>query len=217
MRNRIEDDDDDNAPRIAVDDDDLFPSFERYDAMMAAVSSRGFVGLGHDGVDAMVPLLDLLDHVRGQISSGRDSDDDRDDDSVENEGEMHRRPVSRNRTRDPGDGCRLDDASNEKFGDNDDARRPDVRYGRYEDNDGNGGADLSEERSISKRRRIGTGTDVVRSDHGGGVRVYTSRSLPMGSTLYMSYGAKGNDSLLGRYGFAIPNNVEPDGEELGAG
>jgi hypothetical protein len=39
----------------------------------------------------------------------------------------------------------------------------------------------------------------------------------MGSTLYMSYGAKGNDSLLGRYGFAIPNNVEPDGEELGAG
>ena len=49
------------------------------------------------------------------------------------------------------------------------------------------------------------------------MRVYTSRSLLMGSTLYMSYGAKGNHSLLGRYGFAIPNNVEPDGEEFKAG
>jgi hypothetical protein len=42
--------------------------------------------------------------------------------------------------------------------------------------------------------------------------VFTSRSLPMGSALHMTYGAKGNASLLGRYGFAIPNNVEPDGE-----
>jgi hypothetical protein len=33
----------------------------------------------------------------------------------------------------------------------------------------------------------------------------------------MTYGAKGNASLLGRYGFAIPNNVEPDGEGPGAG
>jgi hypothetical protein len=41
--------------------------------------------------------------------------------------------------------------------------------------------------------------------------VFTSRSLPMGSALHMTYGAKGNASLLGRYGFAIPNNVEPDG------
>jgi hypothetical protein len=35
--------------------------------------ARGFVGLGRDGVDAMVPLLDLLDHVRGGPSSSSSS------------------------------------------------------------------------------------------------------------------------------------------------
>jgi len=44
-----------------------FPSFEQFDDMFAAVSSRGFAGLGSDDgqSDAMVPLLDLLDHRRG--------------------------------------------------------------------------------------------------------------------------------------------------------
>ena len=43
------------------------PSFEQFDDMFAAVSSRGFAGLGSDDgqSDAMVPLLDLLDHRRG--------------------------------------------------------------------------------------------------------------------------------------------------------
>ena len=42
-------------------------SFEQFDDMFAAVSSRGFAGLGSDDgqSDAMVPLLDLLDHRRG--------------------------------------------------------------------------------------------------------------------------------------------------------
>ena len=44
-----------------------FPSFEKFDDMFAAVSSRAFAGLGSDDckMDAMVPLLDLLDHRRG--------------------------------------------------------------------------------------------------------------------------------------------------------
>jgi len=48
----------------------LFPSFEEYDVAMAFVTSRVFEGLGRDGVDAMVPLLDLLDHVRGPSYEG---------------------------------------------------------------------------------------------------------------------------------------------------
>jgi hypothetical protein len=57
------DDDHDN-------DRKLFPSFEEYDVAMAFVTSRVFEGLGRDGVDAMVPLLDLLDHVRGPSDEG---------------------------------------------------------------------------------------------------------------------------------------------------
>mmetsp|Transcript_17099 Transcript_17099/g.37287 ORF Transcript_17099/g.37287 Transcript_17099/m.37287 type:complete len:556 (+) Transcript_17099:108-1775(+) len=43
------------------------PTFQQFDDMFAAVSSRGFAGLGSDDgtIDAMVPLLDLLDHRRG--------------------------------------------------------------------------------------------------------------------------------------------------------
>jgi len=41
--------------------------------------------------------------------------------------------------------------------------------------------------------------------------VSTSRPLSFGAALHMTYGAKGNAALLGRYGFCIPNNVEPDG------
>ena len=36
-----------------------------FDQMLAAVASRGFAAIGSDGLDAMVPLLDLLDHKRG--------------------------------------------------------------------------------------------------------------------------------------------------------
>ena len=45
-----------------------FPTLEQYDTMMGAVTSRGFEGLGYDGVDVMIPLLDLLNHVRGSNS-----------------------------------------------------------------------------------------------------------------------------------------------------
>ncbi len=46
---------------------------------------------------------------------------------------------------------------------------------------------------------------------GGGVRVSASRSLPIGSKLHMTYGAKGNEAVLGRYRFCIPNNNEHNG------
>ena len=42
-----------------------FPLFESFDHMLAAVGSRAFDSLGQDGMDAMVPILDLLDHKRG--------------------------------------------------------------------------------------------------------------------------------------------------------
>ena len=43
------------------------PTFQQFDDMFSAVSSRGFAGLGSDDgkSDAMVPLLDLLNHRRG--------------------------------------------------------------------------------------------------------------------------------------------------------
>ena len=43
----------------------VFPSFDYYSDMMAVLTSRGFAGLGSDGVDALVLLFDLLNHVRG--------------------------------------------------------------------------------------------------------------------------------------------------------
>jgi len=45
--------------------DVALPSLEHFDQALAAVSSRAFAGLGGDELDAMVPLLDLLDHRRG--------------------------------------------------------------------------------------------------------------------------------------------------------
>ncbi len=42
-----------------------FPTIEVFDQMLAAVGSRAFDGLGDDGLEAMVPLLDLCDHKRG--------------------------------------------------------------------------------------------------------------------------------------------------------
>lgn len=50
-----------------------YPSFEEFDDAFAAVCSRGFAGLGKDdgSVDTLVPLLDLLDHRRGNSKNVR--------------------------------------------------------------------------------------------------------------------------------------------------
>jgi len=119
-----------------------FPGFELYDSMMAMVTSRAFASLGYDGVDAMIPLLDLLNHARG------------------NRGENM------------------------------------LRYERYDKN----GSEASSEPMV-KRQKI----------PGGGVHVRTSKPVSEGSALNMTYGAKGNVTLLGRYGFCIDDNIEPDG------
>jgi hypothetical protein len=45
-----------------------FPEYDCFDQMIAAISSRAFGGLGTVGdqvVDAMIPLLDLMNHKRG--------------------------------------------------------------------------------------------------------------------------------------------------------
>ena len=113
------------------------PSYNEFDDMFAAVSSRGFAGLGsNDGQsDAMVPLLDLLDHRRGT-----------------------------------------------------DAKK-DVRYKRSSDAD-----DQDEDSSATVY-----------------IEVVADRDLSPGSTIHDTYGAKGNAQLCFRYGFCIPNNLEPDG------
>ncbi|KAL7449020.1 hypothetical protein ACHAWC_001125, partial [Mediolabrus comicus] len=149
-----------------------FPTLEQYDTMMGAVTSRGFEGLGYDGVDVMIPLLDLLNHYRGR------------------------------------------DSSNSEF-----AR---VRYERYNMNECNekkkdgvvevADGDEGEGVSPPPTKRIKTS---LSSSVGGGVKVTTAQriSLPANATipLQMTYGAKSNSTLLGRYGFCIENNVEPDG------
>lgn len=154
----------------------IFPSFEQYSHAMAMVTSRGFDGLGCDGVDAMIPLLDMLNHIRGPTFVG--------------EGNVGGTGYDREATSDEN----LVESS-----------RPDVHYEREDDNAG-GDADDSDH-IPSKRQK----TKSYEGGVGGGVLVYTSRYLSSGSTLRMTYGAKGNAALLGRYGFAILNNVEPDG------
>ena len=42
--------------------------------MMAVLTSRGFSGLGHDGLDALTPLLDLLNYVRGGAADRKGCD-----------------------------------------------------------------------------------------------------------------------------------------------
>lgn len=150
-----------------------FPTLEQYDTMMCAVTSRGFEGLGYDGVDVMIPLLDLLNHVRG------------------------------------GDGSNSDFAR--------------VRYERYnmdecneKKKDGVVGVDDGDEGegvSPPPTKRMKT---TLKSSVGGGVKVTAAQriTLPINATipLQMTYGAKSNSTLLGRYGFCIENNVEPDGK-----
>ncbi|EJK50894.1 hypothetical protein THAOC_29994 [Thalassiosira oceanica] len=122
-----------------------FPRFELYDGMLGCLTSRAFASLGFDGVDAMIPLLDLLNHARGHGCNGGENM---------------------------------------------------VRYERYEKN----GSEASSVPMV-KRQKI----------PGGGVQVRTSKPVSEGSALNMTYGAKSNATLLGRYGFCIDDNIEPDG------
>jgi hypothetical protein len=205
------DDDHDN-------DRKLFPSFEEYDVAMAFVTSRVFEGLGRDGVDAMVPLLDLLDHVRGPSDEG-----------MGNVGGTGYDPRPAPSPREDGGGpdddhsverCRRDGRASDETS-VDASRCQDIGHGRRdEDDEDRDEADDDDggDHNIPpppKRRRIAEGSDVSSraegGSGGGGVLVYTTRSLPAGSTLRMTYGAKGNAALLSRYGFAIHNNAEPDG------
>jgi hypothetical protein len=142
-----------------------FPSLQSYDMMMAAVSSRGFAALGYEGLDVMIPMLDLLNHVRGQC-----------------------------------DGL------------NEPRAAADVRYERYESSQGekdyvnSTSADRLHQNTL-KRKELATTALGGR----GGIKVTAARHLRPGIKLLMTYGAKGNAALLGRYGFCIDNNVEPDG------
>ena len=151
------------------DTQSIFPSFELYDRMMAVLTSRGFAGLGYDNVDALIPMLDLLNHKRGH-------------------GEVSVRNVDTNK---------MTEILTERNG-------PDVRYERYANNDVRDD-ESTDGKPQPKRQRMTT-------DGSGGVQVTTAHSLTSGSILYMTYGSKGNAALLGRYGFCIPNNIEPDGE-----
>ena len=156
---------------------DVFPSFEQYDEMMAMLTSRGFAGLGYDGVDAMVPLLDLLDHSRGGKKIG---------------------------IQPPSDGGK-DSSNNRSSG----RRGADVRYERYDDKTDDRA--VNNGRSSPKRQKTEGANGIETGKKGGGVLVSASRPLPPGTALRMTYGAKGNAALLGRYGFCVPDNVEPDG------
>lgn len=175
-----------NSEGIEVDNSSeptIFPSFDQYSHAMAMITSRGFEGLGSDNVDAMIPLLDMLNHIRGPTFVGKG-----------NVG---------------GTGYDREATSDENLVE---PSRPDVHYKR-EDDDNAGGEAYDRDHIPSKRQKTAKCSDVFKGGGGvgGGVLVYTSRCLSSGSTLRMTYGAKGNATLLGRYGFAILNNVEPDG------
>ena len=120
-----------NEEKVMVE----FASYSAWDDMYAAVSSRGFAGMGYNnssksGGDAMVPLLDLLDHKRGM------------------------------------------------------GQKRDVQYKRKQNEKD------KEQCSVE----VICDSDIL-------------PNVPICDT----YGAKGNPQLLYRYGFCIPNNIEPDG------
>jgi hypothetical protein len=148
----------------------LFPTFEQYDNMMALITSRCFDGLGCDGVDVMIPLLDLLNHVRGRGSN--------------------------------------------KSGDNDVAH---VRYKRYQNEDETDEGVNRDFEPTTKRIKTAVDDSAAASNNlrsgSGGVKVTAGQSIVANRTkLQMTYGAKSNTTLLGRYGFCIRGNVEPDGK-----
>lgn len=179
------------------------------------VSSRGFANLGYDGVDALVPILDLLDHCRGGGGGGHCDNivHNNNNNNEEEEEEKVRRENggSNHVTNQPGiDTDKVHSVlESSRVG-------PDVRYSRYYEDDND--SDLLEsdnniiEGQLSKRQKTTMSYDDFIRERRGGVRVITSRSIPPGSILQMTYGAKGNTTLLGRYGFCISNNVEPDGK-----
>ena len=203
--------------------------------MMAIVTSRGFANLGYDGVDALVPMLDLLDHTRGGAKGGvaeRDSGAIQERDSTNCSRIMDGGGIGREE--EVGSTESDGGTSTEKYrngsSSSDVARLdwlavgttpsvgPDVRYARFDEDDKDRISNTGEEDgSASKRQRTDMDESCFtprgcRRGGRGGVRVTTARSLRPGSTLQMTYGAKGNATLLGRYGFCIPNNIEPDGE-----
>jgi hypothetical protein len=146
-----------------------FPTYEQYDNMMALITSRGFDKLGNDGVDVMIPLLDLLNHVRGH--------------------------------------------------DNDSGGVAHVRYERYyhetkhEDDVNEKKNEDDSEEPTTKRIKMNSSSSSSNDNGGGGVKVTAGQSIVAnGTKLQMTYGAKSNATLLGRYGFCIANNVEPDGK-----
>ncbi|KAL3779801.1 hypothetical protein HJC23_004735 [Cyclotella cryptica] len=173
-----------------------FPSLESYDIMMAIVTSRGFAGLGYDGVDTMIPLLDLLNHVRGGSEDGLTA--------LKGDGKMSDSSDGDVRCGNTDEGgCNGSDAQAEvipgkKYWR---LRTADVRYERYE-NERVGDGKRDGESSQPQSSVVG---------QGGGVKVTAARDLLSGTNLHMTYGAKGNSTLLGRYGFCIENNEEPDG------
>ena len=176
---------------------------------MGIVTSRGFEKLGFDAVDVLIPLLDLLNHARG--------------------GE-------RNAVVGGGDD---DNACNNGDGGHGSNRVANVRYERYNHdvNHGYNNEENEEENDGSKGRkdppskRIKTTdnniiTDIITSNSnngskrgGGGVRVTAAQSISIitnddyaPTPLQTTYGAKSNFALLGRYGFCIASNIEPDGK-----
>lgn len=87
-----------------------------------------------------------------------------------------------------------------------------VRYERYE-------GTCADETNVNATS-TNTGTNILKrkqtsfntKQKGGGIMVTAAKQLKHGEELLMTYGAKGNASLLGRYGFCLENNSEPDGE-----
>mmetsp|Transcript_30082 Transcript_30082/g.56832 ORF Transcript_30082/g.56832 Transcript_30082/m.56832 type:complete len:754 (-) Transcript_30082:508-2769(-) len=189
----------------------IFPPFQYYDNMMAALTSRGFVGLGHDGVDALIPMLDLLNHVRGGGEGAYPVVETSDSDG-NGIGQIIKENIYSNnlteRTRQHDSNHGINETTSKSRG------GPDVRYERYEEPVVHASRASDEPPSSKRPRTTDYGSNNKREHDvggGGGVRVTTSRPLSFGVALHMTYGAKGNAALLGRYGFCIPNNVEPDG------
>lgn len=186
-----------------IDGNYEFPSCQNYSDMMAVLSSRGFSGLGHDGVDVLIPLLDLLNHVRGGADGLNESRYD----------DANRGDISNGKNTEGIGEDNLGNGSGDDADENGTHRRgADIRYERYEQGDASEeehANKVKNEETVAKRRKLNGGkTSILK----GGVRVTAAKWLLYGKTLQMTYGAKGNAALLGRYGFCIPNNVEPDGE-----
>ena len=176
-----EDDKDNESNKTNTTSQSTFPTCDQYDQMMSQVTSRGFDGLGYDGVDVMIPLLDLLNHSRGRGQSN-------DDDDVDVANVRYERYCEE-------EGQKDDDAKEEGGDDDDDEPAP-----------------KRVKKGVDNYTKNNNGTKNI-SNSRGGVRVTAGQAIASKRTkLQMTYGAKSNSTLLGRYGFCIADNVEPDGE-----